>query len=222
MIAYLLLSFIALILVILFVPLNFCGQGRWAENMSGEIELAWAGGLIATRWRLNQPEKNQFILRLGTWVKPLHRRKSEPVHTSSRLAPEGEQPSPLPPKSKPHPKNNLSYIKPFLSRHVIRESLLFLRQLWKSLQLRFDLTGEYGTEDPALTGMLAAGISALNGACGGLHLQSNFECNTLDLQGEVRGRIIPAQLIWECGRFLSRSPIRKIWWPILNEKITKK
>ena len=147
--------------------------------------------------------------------------RTEPTLTARR-SDTGDSPKTKPaPKTSDHPKYRFSFIKPFLDKYVIKESLLFIRQIWNSLRLRFDLAGEYGTEDPALTGMISAGISALSGANGNLRLQSNFEYPTLNLQGELRGRIVPALLIWECGRFIFRPPIRRIWWPMLTKKIRR-
>ena len=221
MINYLLLGLILLVLALLFVPLTFRGRGRLAASISGEIELAWAGGLIAARWLWNQPEKDPFVVRLGRWIKSRPGSPNEPRPTSS-----GATSAPAPPKQAPRnseikPQQRLRSIQPLLSKNVIKESWLFGRQIWKSLKLRWALEGEYGTEDPALTGAIAAGIAALNGLNGNLRLQANFEHSMLNLQGELRGRIVPALLVWECGRFMLKPPIRRIWWPMLTQKKLK-
>jgi hypothetical protein len=210
MIGFLLLSVFVLVMTLLFIPLTFCVQGRLAETIFGQIEVAWAGGLIATHWPQEKVNKTRSGWRSGDGDRP-----------SSGLRTESPEIKPTQDAKKPR-KYGWSFIKPFLNQTVFKEGLLFIRQLWKSLKLRFNLSGEYGTEDPALTGMIAALISALDLGNGNFRIRSNFECNTLDLQGELRGRIIPALLMWQCGRFILRPPIRRIWWPILTTRIIRK
>ncbi len=206
MIAFLLLSILLLLAVLLFIPLVFFGQGTLEENLSGEAELTWAGGFFAARLVFINQEKPKFSLRLGSWVKQIKESEPKPKKTVSTK------------KRSESKKDSLSKMKPFFNKQVLSEVLLFLNRIWYSLKLRLNLEGEYGTDDPALTGFIAAFIGVINSTCYKLQLHPNFEDTTLNLKGALQGRLVPAVLIWDFAKFMCKTPIRRIWWNIITKK----
>lgn len=82
-----------------------------------------------------------------------------------------------------------------------------------------NIEGEYATDDPALTGIIAAFIAAINGSSYNLRLYPNFENTTLNITGEIQGRLIPAIVIWDFGNLMLKPPIRKIWRNMYGRKI---
>lgn len=210
MIGFVLICIIMLLLALLCIPVAFSGRGSLAERLSGEAELTWGGGLVAAKLILINTEQSNYIIRLGGWIKQIKRSEQNPQKTTSSKDAKGSK------------RLSLNFIKPFLNQKVIREVLLFLNRIWYSLKLRLSLHGEYGTDDPALTGVIAALIAALcaviNGNYFNLQLNPNFEDSTLNLRGELHGRLVPAVLIWDFGSLMLKAPIRRIWWNMMTKK----
>lgn len=208
MLAYILLGLILIVLAILSIPISFSGQGRVTETLTGWGEINWAWGLMAVSWDL-QPQ-----------VKP-----AVSLHVAKRVKPWPRSQSSSPPKAPAQKKASRSWqrssLQPWLERQVLREILLLVRRLRESLGLRWDLSGEYGADDPALTGIIAGFIAVLAWDCGHLNLCPRFDGAGLDLQGDIEGRIIPVLLLWISFSFAFSKPIRKIWWSKLGDKIKK-
>ena len=196
---------IILPLAVLLAPVSFHVKARLAEKAACEGELAWAGGLLAAKFvfKDNIPS---FFLHFGIWGKHLERGRnpSKRKRTSQK-------------KSTKHLR--VRYIKPFINTRFLKEVFRFLNRFQRSLNLRLSLEGEYGTNDPAFTGFIAGLIAALNSNRCCLCLYPNFSETTLNLQGEIRGRLIPARLICLIFRTLFAAPVRKIWWFTLKQNL---
>jgi len=95
------------------------------------------------------------------------------------------------------------------------------QRIWNSLKLKGYLGGEYGAQDPALTGYIAAFVAVVSGDCDGVELNPRFEGAHLNLRGKVEGRLIPALVIGAGLRFALSRPVRGIWWSRLGSKIKK-
>ncbi|MEQ8237134.1 MAG: hypothetical protein ABRQ23_10165 [Syntrophomonadaceae bacterium] len=207
-VVYVLLGLLLLVMVLFFLPINFAGEGSVAEGWSGQVDVSWAGGILAGSWRKERASPPEFSLRLAG--KSLNGKKSvSPV----------EPTVPTPPKARS--KRGSSSIRPWLDRAVIREALRLCRRIWDSLKMKGYLGGEYGSQDPALTGYIAAFLAVVAGDCDGVKLYPRFEGAHLNLRGKVEGRLIPALVIGAGLRFALSRPIRAIWWSKLGSKIKK-
>lgn len=108
-----------------------------------------------------------------------------------------------------------------LNRRLMGAVLEYMNMLFKSLRLRLNLSGIYGTDDPALTGMLAGMLAAMPFAYQSLSLEADFSGPALDVSGEISGRIVPIVLLWLTIRLLLAAPVRKLWWAWLKNKMLK-
>lgn len=225
MIVYILLAIFLIMVALLFVPLHFFAQGRITEEFALEMVLAWAGGLVTARWRLPPGEKPGAEVRVGPWSKP-HRPKesAEPAQSTDQDDEAGKNQrlrrQDQPPANDSPRKTNRNVVRAILDRQVLAEVLAFLAAIWRSLRLRCNLDGYYGTDDPASTAYIAAFIAALK-HCGrypGLNLIPRFDQLTVNLTGALQGQLVPGLIILDLGRFMLKRPIRKIWWIMLREK----
>ena len=205
MIAYILLTILVILIALLFIPLDFYGQGRITEDIRLEWGLAWAGGLISMRWNLPAATTDESVMRVGPWV------KSRPAVTQQDSAPPPQLPK------KPRRRTNWRAARAFLDKQAGQELLAFVGRLWRSLRLRCDLEGDYSTDDPALTAYIAALITLINQNGQKCHLQPRFADAGVNLNGSIQGQLRPGLIIWDAGRFILKRPIRKIWWTLLRE-----
>lgn len=194
-------------LALLLVPFSFRAQVRLDPKAAGEGQLAWAGGLLAARF-IFQNNTFDFFVRFGSWEKRLTKAPGDSkVEKRTRT-------------KKPNKQRSIRSFKTFISTSLLKEVCHFLNRLQRSLHLKLRLTGEYGTDDPALTGFLAGLLAALNGSRTGLRLHPNFSETVLNLQGEISGRLIPAVLFCQLIGFLLTASVRKIWWSALKTKLS--
>jgi hypothetical protein len=185
-------------------PFSFQVQGCLAEKAAGEGKLAWAGGLLAVRFVFAN-SKPDFFVRFGIWEKRLPKEASQSEQKKA---------------SRTRKTYRTGQVVTFLNTSLIKEVCRFLIRFQRSLNLR--LEGEYGTDDPALTGFLAGLIAAINSSHCNLRLHPNFSATTLNLRGEISGRLVPMMLICQFFGFLLAASVRKIWWPALKQKFTIK
>lgn len=207
---------VLLLIAVLCLPVAFAGRIHLAEKVSGEGELAWAGGLAAARLGIREG-KPDFSWRLG------------PVSVCPRGRDKGKKPgkSRRSRKEKQRKRDGFrlvsgwKLIAPFIDRRLIGKTVSFLRRLFRSLHLKLRLEGEYGTGDPALTGYLTAALASFSSES--WSLRPNFTEALLDLRGEFRGRVIPAGFLLHTGGFLLAAPVRRLWWSgIIKPKLTRR
>ncbi|MEW6426312.1 MAG: DUF2953 domain-containing protein [Bacillota bacterium] len=216
-----LLGAVFLLIAVLCLPVAFAGRIHLAEKVSGEGELAWAGGLAAARLGIREG-KPDFSWRLGPFNGRPRRRSGRDKGEKprkSRHSGKGKQRK----RDGFRPVSGWKSIAPFVDRRLIGKTVSFLRRLFRSLHLKLRLEGEYGTGDPALTGYLTAALAALNSESRDLSLRPNFKEAFLDLRGEFRCRVVPAGLLLHTGGFLLAAPVRRLWWSgIIKPKLTRR
>ncbi|MEQ8201058.1 MAG: hypothetical protein ABRQ24_06535 [Syntrophomonadaceae bacterium] len=205
MILYILLTILFILIAVLFIPFRFYGQGRISEDIRLEWDLAWAGGLVSVRWNLPAAEEGGPVVRLGPWTRT---RSPAPARAKRRQ----QKPS-----REPRRRGGWPAARAFLDKQVLREVLAFLGRLWRSLRLRWDLEGDYGTDDPALTASIAAIITFINRNGQKCRLSPRFTEAGVNLTGSIQGQLRPGIILWDAGRFALKKPIRKIWWTMLRE-----
>lgn len=105
----------------------------------------------------------------------------------------------------------------------LRSSVIgFLRKLVKSLNLKLKLEGVFGTDEPALTGMLFGFIFMLRTDNIVLNLQPDFTDLMIDINGSISSRFIPAHLLGQSLAFLFSKPVRRLWLPKFINKFKLK
>lgn len=207
-VVYVLLGLLVLVMALFLVPVKFAGEGSIRERWSGRAYVSWAGGIMAGSWHKEPASPPDYSLRLAG--RTLTGKKAAP-HARPNV----------PPPKKDRRKRGPSSVRPWLDRAVIREAILLCRRIGNSLKLKGYLRGEYGAQDPAVTGFIAALIAVVAGGWEGVQLYPRFEEGQLNLQGKVEGRLIPALVIWAGLRFALSQPIRDIWLSRLGSKIKK-
>lgn len=216
MFTYLMLALLLIIAALLFTPLRFRAQGRITEDISVELGLAWAGGLVSARWYFPQPEKPPVTVKVGPWGKAKDQSKSsQQVKSAVRKD--------KPPQAKSSQKSDWEVIRAVLDWRVLREMMSILSNIWHSLQLCCDLEGDYGTDDPASTAYIASFIAMLNhsGQKQRIKLQPQFDQAGVNINGVLNGRLVPGIILLDLARFMLKRPIRKIWWTILTQRNKK-
>lgn len=80
----------------------------------------------------------------------------------------------------------------------------------------FFLKGTFGTGDPASTGYLLAAAGVLKARFGShIQIKGDFSKATAeDIEIRVKGRIVPAYLLWAALAFLLAKPVRRALWKL--------
>lgn len=201
-----------LLVGILSLPLTFCSRIRLAQTLVGEVELAWAWGVVGARVDIAGRRPTLF-LRFGTmaWIPLGGGRKDK--STDGRTAKDEEK------EGSTRPLRKWSEI--YGSGEVMKRGVAYVRRVTRSLRLRLRVTGEYGTGDPALTGYLTALMAAVGGGSLDLDMVPDYSETRMDLQGELRGGMIPLRFLWQTSGFLLARPIRRIWWRQIGKRKSK-
>lgn len=213
-----LIAIIALLpVVLLSVPLTFKAKGRTVDPQLA-LRIAWGGGLLAAVMATSG-RKTSFRLRLAGITLPTPRNKSVTAKAAKRS---GQQKG----RKEKARKKGQGFSPPALSdvinRQLLAEVVGYLKKLFKSIRLRLRLIGVYGTDDPALTGLIAGLLATLRTKHCNIDLDADFIEPVLDLTGEASGRVIPIVILWLTIRLLLSKPVRKLWWAQLKKKLAYK
>ncbi len=207
---------ILLLILVLSLPVAFSGLFHWAEKPSGQGELAWAWGLARAKVYVGAGgpagAKPGVALRLGPlpWFTP----GSKP-HRAARPR-RRERPA----RKRAAHRSGAHWLAS-LDERIFGAAISFLRSTVRSLRLRLRLEGEYGTNDPDLTGYLSALVAVAAGGPLQLNLTPAFGEPRVDIRGELRGCLVPAQLLWISARFILSPPVRRKWWTMLTRRKAK-
>jgi len=203
-------------------PLTFKARGSLRkEERNLNLQLSWGWGLLSAAVEINGKE-SAFRLRLAGFWLPVPRKK--PVHigttkTGKQTGRAGKQAQKHAGRRKKHGFSLFSIIA-VLNRQVLATVLDYLKRLFKSLRLRLRLNGVYGTDDPAMTGLIAGLIAALHAKHLKFDLDADFSGPIIDLAGETSGRLIPIVILWHTMSFFLAKPVRKLWWSMFKIKKT--
>ena len=210
---------------LLSVPMNFKAKGSLRmEERNLKLRLAWGWGLLSAAVEINGQETT-FRLRLAGISLPAPR-KNKPVNaaTASTGKPAGRAGKQAKNKKHAgrHKKHDFSFpsIIAVLNRQMLAAVLGYLKRLFKSLRLRLRLNGVYGTDDPAMTGLIAGLIAALQAEHLKLDLNADFNGPIVDVAGATSGRMVPIVILWHTISFFLAKPVRKLWWAMLKIKKT--
>lgn len=219
-IMWVVVSIAIVIAVVLLTPISFHARGCLAEKKNFRGEITWAGGL--TSFSMVMAESgNVFSVRLGFWSKRLNKKRSTEQKEETKEKAKDKTKD----KTKDRAIKNtpgILDIKTYINKMLFKEVLAYSRRVFRSLNLRLCLEGEYGAGDPAVTGYLSALIGLFNSSRCRLRLNPNFQELVLNLCGEMRARLIPAVLVFHTIGFFFAPAVRKIWWKILKSKIKRR
>ena len=193
-----LLVILGLLLIPMVLPVSFHGQVQIKNAFRGYGEVSGLGGWIKLYVSKEPGAGTCQYLRLFCWGKNLATGKDKATSK----------------KQKPGAGQFLAVLKLDLMNAVYR----YLIRLVPCLHLEARLDGEYGTGDPALTGMLSGVIAALAAEQPWVRLNPNFMEACLDIEGEVKGRLFTFVVLWHTLALLLSSPVRSLWWPKFNIK----
>lgn len=197
-----------LLVFLLFMPFDFAGRGEWGSVKYIEARLKWAGGLAVIGFAVREGSFNTTLSIGGLTLWRGGKKKKS---------------LPRPGKQKPAKKNNdfsLRNIIGLLSDgELFKVGIAFLRRLVRAFRLDIKLSGRYGADDPALTGLLAGLLALINGDKIKLNVQPDFTEAVLDLRGALLSRVIPAELLGICLALLWQKPVRRIWLSTIKSKM---
>lgn len=195
---------------LLSVPLTFKAGGYLRpQDRRLEVKLAWGWGLLAAAIGIDGGKRSLVVSFAGLAL-PVPGKKPKTVGANKirkKTARKGEG----------H-KFNLFSFNRVLNRNLLRVIFGYLKHLIRSCRLRLRLSGVYGADDPALTGLLAGFMAALPAEHFNLNLAADFTEPILDVTGEASGRIVPIIILWFTIGLLLAEPVRKLWWARLKLK----
>lgn len=203
--------------VLLSVPLTLKARGRTVDPQL-ELGIVWGRGLFAAVMETNG-RKTAFRLRLARITLPTSRKKL----VTAKAAKQSSQQKGRKEKVRKEKQGfSLPALSDVISRQLLAEVMGYLKRLFKSIRLRLRLSGVYGTDDPALTGLLAGLMATLRTEHCNIDLDTDFSEPVLDLTGKASGRVIPIVILWLTTRLLLSKPVRKLWWAQLKKKLAYK
>lgn len=209
----LVLLFFLLPLLLLCVPTTFIVKGHlYLEEQWVKVRFAWGLGLFSFNIEINGREKS-FVLLIAGIAIPVSGKKSARKIKEKKVG-----------KKKEKRKNgfNPSVVINALNRKLLTVVLSYIKKVIRSFRLRLQLSGYYGTDDPALTGILVWLIDELQPKHCIFELEPDFSRPIINLNIEKSGRIVPIIILYLTIRLLLAKPVRELWWDYIKKSFVKK
>jgi hypothetical protein len=196
---------VALLGLIILAPLHFEVEGEYAESLSFQGQVRWAGGLLSFAMVRREGTFQWSWSFIGVKMAATEKKgKTDKIEKASHRKKPDTQ------KGKGDSGGSISsYLNPQLFMAV--KEVIF--KLLRALHLRVNVSGTYGFDDPSLTGMTMGLMSALNSRKNTIDLTPDFTREIFDIRGSMAGWIIPLQILVIAIVFLLMKPVRAIWWP---------
>ena len=190
------------ILAILFVPVSY--RFRWKGLQMGEpqglqLDVAWAGLLHFSPAR-----------RSGAGSRT--DRKGSPKRGGRSASDESGERRHRGQKPKERRKVSFQQVRPYLGREVLAEVIKLVRRLFGAMhpQVRAARIA-FGLEDPADTAYLWLALLPLT-LWFPAQVTPTFNEQGLSGEADVRGWLIPGQLIGLALITILARPVRRVWW----------
>jgi len=192
--------------IISLAPIHFDIWGEYADSVSFQGRVRWAGGLLG--FEILRREGN-FHWTLGIFGL----KKSKP-ETAEKKTPKNEKnPKSEKRQAQKGRDKSIGNIASFLNLQLFKAVKDVFHKLVGALHLDLNLSGTYGFDDPSLTGVTVGFIAALDRGSSSIDLTPDFSREVVDVRGSIKGWIIPLQILAICVVFLLMKPVRAIWWP---------
>ncbi|TEB07806.1 hypothetical protein Psch_01361 [Pelotomaculum schinkii] len=197
-----------MLVLLLIMPFDFTGRGEWGDIKYIEARLKWAGGLAAIGFAVREGSFNTTLSIGGlTLWRGGKKEKSLPRPGKQKTV------------KKKNDFNLRKTIELLSDGELFKAGIAFLRRLVRAFRLDMKLSGRYGADDPALTGLLAGLVALINGDRIKLKMQPVFTEAVFELRGALRSRVIPAELLGICLTLLWQKPVRRIWLSVIKNKM---
>ncbi len=202
---YILYTLAVLLGIILLAPIHFDFGGEYAQSLSFQGRMRWAGGLLGLEIDHREGKfngalgifglKKTISIRSGKTANSEKTSKSQKTHSPKKDNDSG------------------SNISSFFNLQLFTAVNNVFHQLVRALHLRLNLSGTFGFDDPSLTGVTLGLISTFDRGSGSLDLTPDFTRAVVDMRGSFKGWMIPLQILVIGIVFLLMKPVRAIWWP---------
>lgn len=200
--------------LLLTMPLAFRASGIVSSgNLRLEAGFAWGWGLIAAAIGIKGTETS-VRLRLAGLPLPLPSRKPRKKRDGNLRKKAGRE--------EKKGGFSISSACAVLNGKLLTAAFGYIKSILGSLRVRLRLRGVFGTDDPALTGVILALVAALFSGNANINLNADFSGPILDAAGEISGRVVPIVILWLTIRLLLAGPVRKIWWAWFKSKLSTK
>lgn len=224
----LILAFLlAFVLIPIYCKINLKNQ----EEYKAQIDISWLWRIVGLELVFLSKKKliapKLFGARIVTFTikpKPPEEKEQKALEKAEKKAKKKEKKKEKKRKKKLSLQEQLGEIAAAvetLSLEAFRQLMRFLLRFFFSLKLKLSGEAEIGLTDPADMGVLLGIFYSLAGPLGitNFRLYANWREPTLKGRVTLCSRVWLLHIIAIAIRFMFASSIRRIWWPLVKERI---
>jgi len=214
-------------LVLVMVPFYFHGRFKRDEGYEGEIDVKWLWGALGLEFNLSGKKKfvilRLFHLKIFSFaIKPKSgEAKEEKALKKSEKKTKKKERKKEKELSFGEQLGQVADAVQMLSTDALKEVMVCLKRLFHSLRIKISGQAEVGLSDPADMGTLLGLFYSISGIFGitSFELIPRWDEKVLKARAELQLRIWPADILVIAARTIFSGPIRRIWWPLIREKL---
>jgi hypothetical protein len=190
---------LSILMIILFIPFKYFMNGKIDDSICGNAEVRWIFGLVKVivyKYE-DEPQMKISICGLNVYSRKLIEENNEKKGKEA---------------SKKKRKKKESKSKRNIGRNLLMEFFKYFKDIINIVKPKyFRISGQYGFEDPSLTGMLLGLISIIKGVVPKAKIDVNpdFEEETINLEIEIYGDIKVFEICYRSIKLIIKKEVRK-------------
>ncbi|WP_160686411.1 DUF2953 domain-containing protein [Clostridium sp. C2-6-12] len=194
----LMLILLSILVLTLFIPFNYCMNGKIEGHIVGGVDIRWLFGLvkvIVCKYE-DKPEIKLVFCGLNIFSKKLIEDNEK-----NQKKPDKKE------KSKKKYKSKRSF-----GKDLLIEFFKYFKDIINIVKPKyFKISGAYGFEDPSLTGMVLGIISIIKGAVpkAQIYVEPDFEEELINIEVEINGDIKVYVICYRTLKLIIKKEIRK-------------
>lgn len=191
---------LAILMIIIFIPFKYFMNGKIDDSIGGHVEVRWMFGLVKVIVYKYEDEAKIKIIICGLNI---YSKKLEEENNKKK---EKEA-------SKKKRKKKESKSKRNIGKNLLMEFFKYFKDIINIVKPKyFRISGQYGFEDPSLTGMLLGLISIIKGVVSKAQIDVNpvFEEEIINLEVEIHGDIKICVICYRTIKLIIKKDVRKI------------
>lgn len=197
-----LLFLLTLLFLILIIPFEYEFNGKFNEKITLEVNILWMFKILKSRISRNDGE-NQFTLFIGDRQVITKKIENSEKNKGKKYKEESKK------KDKSEADNS---VKEYFQRKFLSDIWKYFKDIIKIITpSKIKIYGEYGFQDPSITGMLCGYIPLIAALIPNrdIRLEPIFDDEILDIDVSISGRIVLGVILIRTARFMLTETIRK-------------
>lgn len=213
-IMYFFLTLLGLLLLLFLLPMSYGAEVLYSDTLNVKYYWGWPWKLIGIKGSYGENNIQMGVYFNNRRLKQFNiiRDKEEVKEEDKEEAKDAKKENPQKEKKIKKPKVNNGFGN-YLNKNLIGIGINYFKSIISIIKPDyFYLKGNYGFEDPSITGMICGGVSVIQSAIPNFNIQMypDFINEGYDLDFKINGKITVGSIVFQTIKTILKKDVRRI------------